>query len=91
MYVDVKKLNLLLTSGEHIDVIYAANYQNYAVYAAKGRLLPLDDLVPKVSPALQEYVSTEMADATRVGRESLHGALYVGGMGTLWLPFGGRI
>ena len=40
MYVDVQKLNLLLTSGEHIDVIYAANYQNYAVYAAKDAFLP---------------------------------------------------
>ena len=84
MYVDVQKLNLLLTSGEHIDVIYAANYQNYAVYAAKDAFLPLDDLVPKVSPALQEYVSTEMWDATRVG-----GKVYmVPCMWEEWVPYG---
>ena len=90
MYVDVQKLNLLLTSGEHIDVIYAANYQNYAVYAAKDAFAS-GRSGSQVSPALQEYRQYEMGDATRVGRESLHGALYVGGMGTLWLPFGGRI
>ena len=52
-YPDIQKLNLLLTSGEKIDLIYTANYQNYAVYAAKGAFNPLDELVPAVSPALQ--------------------------------------
>ena len=65
-------------------MIYAANYQNYAVYAAKDAFLPLDDLVPKVSPALQEYVSTEMWDATRVG-----GKVYmVPCMWEEWVPYG---
>lgn len=65
-YPDVQKLNLLLTSGEVIDLIYTANYQNYAVYAAKGAFNPLDELIPSVSPALQEYVTTDMWNATRV-------------------------
>ena len=30
-FQDTAKLNLLLTSGEPIDLIYTANYQNYAV------------------------------------------------------------
>ncbi len=65
-YPDIQKLNLLLTSGEVIDLIYTANYQNYAVYAAKGAFNELDELIPSVSPALQEYVSTDMWNATRV-------------------------
>lgn len=65
-WADSSKLNLLLTSGEVIDLMYSANYINYAVYAAKGAYSVLDDLVPSVSPALAEYVTEDMWNATRV-------------------------
>ena len=69
---------------EKIDLIYTANYQNYAVYAAKGAFNPLDELVPAVSPALQEYVTEEMWDATRVG-----GSIYmVPCMWPEYVPYG---
>lgn len=83
-YPDIQKLNLLLTSGEKIDLIYTANYQNYAVYAAKGAFNPLDELIPAVSPALDEYVSDEMWDATRV-----EGSIYmVPCMWPEYVPYG---
>lgn len=83
-FADTAKLNLLLSSGEAIDLIYTANYQNYAVYAAKDAFRPLDDFIPQISPALDEYVSDEMWDATRVD-----GAIYmVPCMWPEWVPYG---
>lgn len=83
-FADTQKLNLLLTSGEVIDLIYTANYQNYAVYAAKGAFNPLDELVPSVSPELQKYVSIDMWDATRV-----NGTIYmVPCMWPEYVPYG---
>lgn len=83
-YPDVQKLNLLLTSGEEIDLIYTANYQNYGVYAAKNAFTPLDDLVPEVSPALNDYVTEDMWNATRV-----NGTIYmVPCMWPEYVPYG---
>lgn len=89
MCVDVQKLNLLLTSGEHIDVIYAANYQNIRCLCGKGRLFAFGRSGSQGlsrSSGVRQYGDVGR-DACR--RESLHGALYVGGMGTLWLPLAG--
>lgn len=83
-FQDTAKLNLLLTSGEPIDLIYTANYQNYAVYAAKDAFRSLDEFLPEISPALDEYVSDEMRDATRV-----NGTIYmVPCMWPEWVPYG---
>ncbi|MCI9257805.1 ABC transporter substrate-binding protein [Acutalibacter sp.] len=83
-FQDTAKLNLLLTSGEPIDLIYTANYQNYAVYAAKDAFRPLDEFLPEISPALDQYVTGEMWDAARV-----NGTIYmVPCMWPEWVPYG---
>ncbi|WP_123041632.1 extracellular solute-binding protein [Cohnella candidum] len=44
------KYNLMLTTGEKIDMIFASTWADYFKYAKKGSFLPLDDLLPKYAP-----------------------------------------
>ena len=79
-----QKMTMLLASGEPIDLIYAAGWITYSQFVNKNAYLPLDDIVPVASPALQNYVSEEMWDATRVG-----GNIYmVPCMWPEWTPYG---
>lgn len=61
-----QKYLLVLSSGQPIDLLYSANYLNYAANALKGAFQKLDDMVPKYSPALWEYVGSEGWNAARV-------------------------
>jgi putative aldouronate transport system substrate-binding protein len=44
------KYNLLLSTGEKIDMIFASTWADYFKFAKKGSFLALDDLLPKYAP-----------------------------------------
>ncbi len=55
-----QKYNLLLSSGEPVDLIYTATWLNYFKLANAGAFLPLDDLLPKYAPELNKFIGEEM-------------------------------
>lgn len=61
-----QKYMLLLSSGEQVDLIYSGNWLNYSSYANKGAFQALDELVPKDSPKLWDYVGEDGWNAARV-------------------------
>jgi putative aldouronate transport system substrate-binding protein len=61
-----QKYMLILSSGETVDLLYSANYLNYAANSIRGAFQKLDDLIPKYSPALWEYVGQDGWNAARV-------------------------
>lgn len=61
-----QKYKLLLSSGQPIDLIYTAEWTQYPAYAKKGAFLPLDELLPKAAPALQEFVPQDMWEGVKV-------------------------
>jgi putative aldouronate transport system substrate-binding protein len=61
-----QKYKLLLTSGQPIDLIYTATWLQYQTYAKKGAFLPLDDMLPKVTPALNKHVTPEMWNNAKI-------------------------
>ncbi|GHU88113.1 hypothetical protein FACS189476_04660 [Spirochaetia bacterium] len=64
-----QKYMLVLSSGETVDLLYSANYLNYAANSTKGAFQKLDDLIPKYSPALWEYVGDYGWNAAKVNGE----------------------
>lgn len=63
------KYNLLLTSGEHIDLMFSAFWLNYGSFAQKGAFQPLDDLLPKYAPNMWKNQTKEgWKDATVNGK-----------------------
>ncbi|PWV90626.1 putative aldouronate transport system substrate-binding protein [Paenibacillus cellulosilyticus] len=44
------KYNLLLASGEKIDMIFASSWADYYKFANQGAFMPLDDLLPTYAP-----------------------------------------
>lgn len=61
-----QKYMLLLSSGEPVDLLYSANYLNYSANAMKGAFQELDELVPKYSPKLWDYVGEDGWQAAKV-------------------------
>jgi len=66
------KYPLILASGEPVDLIYAANWNNFSVEARKGGYLPLDDLLQKAAPKI--YASLPEAAFNEC---SIDGKLYM--------------
>jgi putative aldouronate transport system substrate-binding protein len=62
-----QKYKLLITSGEPVDILYAANWNNYATYARDGAYKQLDDLLPKVTPNLWKAIPKSSWDGVKVG------------------------
>ena len=50
------KYNLLLSSGQPIDLMFTADWMNYNQYAKKGAFKPLDEVVPKAAPDLWKWI-----------------------------------
>ena len=50
------KYNLLLASGQNVDLLFTAEWMNYNQYAKKGAFLALDTIVPKAAPELWSFV-----------------------------------
>lgn len=60
------KYNLMLTSGEPMDAVYAANWISYFSNTKKGSFLELDDLLQEYAPDLWELVPADKWDGTKV-------------------------
>jgi len=65
------KYNLLLASGQPVDLLYAANWQVYGRYAQQGAFLPLDGLIQKAAPDLYRFVPQSSWKAS-----SINGKMY---------------
>jgi ABC-type sugar transport system, periplasmic component len=61
-----QKYKLLLSSGQDVDLIFTADWTQYQSYAKSGAFLPLEDLLPKAAPKLQEFVPQDMWDAVKI-------------------------
>lgn len=60
------KYNLLLTSGQTVDLLFTADWMNYNQYAKKGAFTPLDEIVPAAAPELWDFVPEDYWNAVRV-------------------------
>lgn len=61
-----QKYKLLLSSGQAIDLIFTADWTQYASYAKRGAFLALDELLPKAAPELQKFVPESMWEDVKV-------------------------
>jgi len=61
------KYNLMLTSGEKIDMAYSADWMSYATNASKGAFEAVDDLLPKYAPTIYKDVEKTTWEALKVG------------------------
>jgi putative aldouronate transport system substrate-binding protein len=53
----ITKYNMVLSSGEPCDLIYTANWMNYAALANNDAFVPLDDLLPTYAPDVWKMIS----------------------------------
>ena len=60
------KYNLMLTSGEKIDLAYSADWVNYPTNSKKGAFEAIDDLLPKYAPTLYKDISKTTWDALKI-------------------------
>lgn len=54
------KYNMILSSGEDCDLIYTANWMNYAGLASSNAFTPLDGLLPEYAPELYNGISEDV-------------------------------
>lgn len=60
------KYNLMLTSGQNMDLVYSANWLTYATYAKKGAFMDLTSLVPQYAPKLNTQIPKDRWDGVKV-------------------------
>lgn len=60
------KYNMILSSGEECDIVYAADWLGYFTLARNGAYLPLDDMIETCMPGLRAEVSDERWNGMRV-------------------------
>jgi len=60
------KYNLMLTSGQNMDLVYSANWLTYATYAKKSAFMDLTSLIPKYAPKLNTQITKEGWDGVKV-------------------------
>jgi putative aldouronate transport system substrate-binding protein len=60
------KYNLLLQTGQPVDLIYTASWLDYAKLAKKGVFKPLDKLIPKYAPEIKKFVSDSLWNQVKV-------------------------
>jgi putative aldouronate transport system substrate-binding protein len=61
------KYNLLLASGEKIDMVFASSWANFYKYAKQGAFMDLTDMLPTYAPQTWEEVPKEDWDTATVG------------------------
>lgn len=60
------KYQRLLASGEPVDLIFTAEWMKYQQYAKAGAFLALDDIIPKASPELWQFVPQDYWDGVKI-------------------------
>lgn len=61
-----QKYQLLLTSGQQVDLIFTAEWTDYQRYARSGAFLELDDILPVAAPELSKFISKDYWDGVKV-------------------------
>lgn len=61
-----QKYNLLLTSGQPVDLLFTADWIRYNYYARRGAFQALDELVPKYAPELYKFIGKEFWNQVKV-------------------------
>jgi putative aldouronate transport system substrate-binding protein len=61
-----EKYNILLSSGQPVDLLYTATWLNYSKLAKNGAFKALDDLLPMYAPNLQKFVSDSYWNQVKV-------------------------
>lgn len=54
------KYNMILSSGEECDLIYTANWMNYAELANSNAFTPLDELLPVYAPDIYNDITQDV-------------------------------
>lgn len=62
-----QKYQLLLTSGQQVDLMFTAEWTDYQMYARSGAFLELEDILPVAAPELNKFISDVYWDAVKVG------------------------
>jgi len=62
-----QQVNLLLAGNEPVDLLVTSSFFNYSSQVAKGQLLPLDDLLPKYAPTIQDTMEHAIFNSTKIG------------------------
>jgi putative aldouronate transport system substrate-binding protein len=62
----MQKYNLLLSSGQPMDLVFTSDWLNYNQFAKKGAFMKLDDLLPVYAPDLYKFVPQDYWDAVKV-------------------------
>lgn len=75
--------NLLLTSGENIDLIYV-NSAIYSQYAPTGAFQDLTELFPEYMPETYKYFTEDELKQVRRGRQNLRRAVLHAHLYALW-------
>jgi putative aldouronate transport system substrate-binding protein len=60
------RYKLLITSGEAVDILYAANWNDYATYARNGAYKQIDELLPKAAPELLKAIPKTSWDGVKI-------------------------
>lgn len=63
----VQQVNLLLAGNEPLDLLVTSSFFNFSSQVAKGQLLPMDELVAKWAPTLQDTMEPAIYNSTKVG------------------------
>lgn len=62
----MQRYNLLLSSGQPIDLLFTAEWLNYNQFAKKGAFKELDTLLPQYAPELYQFVPENYWEAVKV-------------------------
>lgn len=65
----VQQTNLMLASGEKLDMMWTSSFFNYNTYVAKGQLKPLDALVDKYGSSIKASMDSSILNAAKVDGE----------------------
>lgn len=61
-----QKYNLLISTGQPIDLLYTASWLEYNKLAKKGAFTALDELLPQYAPELHKFVPDEYWNQVKV-------------------------
>ena len=76
----MQRYNLLLSSGQPIDLIFTSEWLYYNQYAKKGAFKPLDDLLPAYAPELYAFVPEGYWEAVKI-----NGRIYT--IPSVWIEY----
>lgn len=66
----MQQMNLMLSSGEKLDLLFTSSNMGYSSQAVTGKLAPLNDLLDGPGKAIKENVGEKYINATKIEGES---------------------